>query len=295
MTKLTTDNYWVGFNTATDSDETFSQFLGLITSLEGSSENDQWVKWKNFAHQVVIQTPKYFYKLYEEYTYEGFLNCKIREILADIYKEYGVFWNITTINKGDKIYQIEQREKLELCSEDIISFEDLLLNWNQTLLKIEEKLKLNKVVLQLPQELQYLNLKLVRDCVNKYEDYAIKGDKVILLDDADWFLALVTKEGSWVPSEWKPHDVATIFGPNFTFAPLDYKSRYYQHMADIVYKLNTPNKKWMLFPINDISIASVCDKLVEKKEQLLETTIKVLGTNKALPKSEPLLLTDKNT
>ena len=61
MTKLTTDNYWVGFDTETDSDETFSQFLDLITSLEGSSENDHWVKWKNFAHQVVIQTPKYFY------------------------------------------------------------------------------------------------------------------------------------------------------------------------------------------------------------------------------------------
>lgn len=275
---------WMPFVTPTESDQTFNQFLSIITSLENSSDTSSWVKWKNFSNQVVIQTPNYFYKLYEEWIYEGFLSCKIREILADIYKEYGLLWNIQTIVQDDKIYQIEQREKLTLCTEEIISYEDLLLNWNQTLIKVEEKLKLDKVLLQLDNISNVKQIKLIRDCINKYEDYAIKDGKTILLDDADWFLALVNKNGDWESNLYKPYDVVTIYGSNFLFAPLNYKSRKYP-TANFEYLLNTPNNKWMLFPNIEIKKES-CSRLLEKREQLLMNNIKVLSLNKSLGKPQ---------
>ena len=288
MLAAPTPNFWVSFSTPTNSDSAFNQFLNLITRLDNNSNPDLWVKWKNFSHQVVIETPNFFYKLYEEYNYEGFLNCKIREILAEIYKENGVFWNITTIQQGDKIYQIEQREKLQVCNEKLLSYEDLLLSWNKILLQIEEKLRLNKILPQLDVGSNIQMIKLIRDCVNKYEDYALKDGQVILLDDADWFLGLVDQEGNWVSSQYKSYEVATIFGVDFIFAPLDYKSRTYQDLTNLAYKLNSPNNKWMLFPKLNHS-NNLDTQLINEKDKLLNNTIKILSLNK------PLSLTCDNT
>lgn len=88
--------------------------------------------------------------------------------------------------------------------------------------------------------------------------------------------------------------MATIFGTNFIFAPLSYKSRYYPE-ATPEYLMNSPNNEWMLFPDIQVDMQS-SKKLIESREQLITNNIKILSLNKALgkPQNAYLLSVDGN-
>lgn len=52
MNNLTVNNNWIKFNTLTEANVTFNQFLDLIKQLDNNSNPDLWVKWKNFSNQT---------------------------------------------------------------------------------------------------------------------------------------------------------------------------------------------------------------------------------------------------
>ena len=55
---------WQPFNTENKASVTFNQFIDIVKQLDNNTSPDLWLKWKNYAHQVVIETPNYFYKIY---------------------------------------------------------------------------------------------------------------------------------------------------------------------------------------------------------------------------------------
>lgn len=94
---------------------------------------------------------------------------------------------------------------------------------------------------------EFLNvheLRLVRDCINKPEDYGIKDNNIVLLDDSDFFIAPVDKNGKWISVQFNSYDIDSIFG-DAVFAPQD--------MFDIIKDddlleySSTKVNKWFLF------------------------------------------------
>lgn len=166
-----------------------NEFVKWLETLGGES-----VKWKHAANmnQLVLKTDNYYYKIYAFNEVDKF-NSVIRHAFAEVYQSYGIKWDIITV-KTDKGYlDIERREHLELCKE---WSDELFLNYANTLKLVEEKINLERLKDQVKEKYKLVyKIKLLRQCVNKPIDYGIYKNKIILLDDADWFLAMIDING----------------------------------------------------------------------------------------------------
>lgn len=256
---------------------TFDRFLDLIKQLDDDTSPDLWVKWKNYSYQVVIETPAYFYKIYQEDPVGGEFIIKLRKELAKIYSEqYNIHWKIVTVEDDDGyVYQIEQREKLQVCSEDILTFDELFLNWYKTLELLEKALFLDQIPEQLKHKLPELDkLKLIRDCSNKFADYAIKDGHVILLDDADWFIGMVDKNGQWLRPQYNIFPIITLDGEQF-LAPLNV---FEINMIEIRASID----KWIIITDDSKSLEKRYRTFYSARDQMLSDNIKVLTTGKLL-------------
>ncbi len=256
-----------------------NRFITNIIEFEGKNPNNLY-KWKDYDNQVVIRSDNYFYKIYQT-TYTTQFFCAIREALAKIYREqFGLVWNTQTIYDKEKgsIYQIEQREKLEVCTPEKISYEDLFLDWSNTLELLEAELGLKEIELQLREYFpQMKRLKIVRDCVNKFEDYAFKNGKIVLLDDADFFLAMVDKDGNWLNPTQNVINI-TYKGNDVLFAPFDFFNIKIED--DALSFLGNKSYQWMMFyhsgKIDDTQ--KVIANLKSLRHNMLEQNIKMLAT-----------------
>lgn len=257
------------------------EWLDLINRID-YTESSQWTKWKSNAdnHQVVIKTPNYYYKVYNVDFQSGLFLCEIREKLGEIYRSWGLHWEVRTHLRDNGFIQIEQRQVLPVADKTKILYKDLLIDWSKTLLELEAALDLPKVGLQVKSAIKQLaQIKLVRDCVNKYEDYAIAPNgRVVLLDDADWFLALVDKANNWISHDWTYLPIfrntkEQIFGPIDLFE------------ADILEVTGKTVNQWLIFD-------SVLNKNGEQfKSELANIHDKMLADNiKCLVGDEDYLL-----
>lgn len=159
------------------------------------------VKWKN-ERQVVFRDINRFYKIYEIQNNFNDFDSYIRHYLIDEYKKEGLDWNIQRIQckSNNKIYDCETREKLEVVTRDV-DFTKVFLDFSRILDKIEKIIN-TKNILKKVQKAGFLEeaveLKLIRNCSNKQDDYGIKNGKYYLLDDADFILVPIDKHGKVV-------------------------------------------------------------------------------------------------
>ena len=246
--------------------------------VSGDVDLSRCAKWKNSCNsQVVIQSPNYFYKIYEEDRYDGKYVCEIREVLGQIYREeYGLFWDVKTFIEDGKIFQIEKRQKIPLCTPELISYPDLLINWSNTLDKLEKKLQLNKITFQLIDHIPNLaRVKIIRDCVNKYIDYGFYNGNVILLDDADWFLALIDNNDNWISHECNFYPVE-LNQNKMIFVPKDINDK------DLISSTGERFDQWMLygFPIrmNKDDIGNFKSMLLSLRKKMLIDNIKIISS-----------------
>ena len=219
--------------------------LAKLISTEMNEDSDL-VKWKTHENHIVLQSADFFYKVYQKDVGAGAFVSIIREKLAEIYRDhYGLVWNVRTVERDGILYQIEQRQKLKVVSDKDMTFGELLANWATTLTLLEKSLRFDKIRFQLTsQDNGFYNLKLVRDCVNKYDDYGItENGQVILLDDCDWFIAPINRDGKWDSIKFGSYDV-TLFGEKFLFVPNDWNPE--QKYTSFV-RANEFVNKWTLF------------------------------------------------
>lgn len=281
---------WQPFNTENKASITFNQFIDIVKQLDNNTSPDLWLKWKNYAHQVVIETPNYFYKIYQDLFSSGEFFAQIREAMGKVYREqYGLVWNTKHIIKDGFVYTIEQREKLQVCNPDIISYDDLFLGWAKTLKLIEKELAFPEIAEQLKDKIQNLaDIKLVRLCVNKFIDYGItKDNNIILLDDADWFIALIDKDGDWMSSKFNAYEILTLLGEKL-FAPQEY-----HEMKSQIESVGQQIDKWMIFSKEKDNTKENINNLLDKHEQMLTDNIKMLATEKSLPNNKKLYYDDR--
>ena len=269
---------WSPFLKQTQSSSTFNQFLDIIKQMDNDSSPDLWFKWKNFTNQVVIETPNYYFKLYEDFYNTGCFLYEIRKNLADIYQEkFNILWEINKVEANGKIYTFEKRQKLTVCTSNHIDYADLLLNWSYTLQELEKRLLLNEICEQLKPNIKNLaEIKLIRDCINKYSDYAItKFGDIILLDDAEWFFALVDKDGKWLSSRYRGYNVISGLGESI-FAPIDYFG------DDFISKADTLENKWQIFIENE-NMDKLDGKLKDWREEMLTNNIQLISKQQLIP------------
>lgn len=192
------------------------KFITAINTVIPELRPTKMTKIKNYEYQVVIETDDYFYKVYEDKEDIGTYRLEIRQKLAKIYQSYGIHWLIYSFKKDGFIYTVEQRQKLEVCDHDI-ECKKLLLGWKKTLDLLEKELRFesirNEIVDNCEQFSNVNKVKLIRDCINKPEDYAYgPNNEIILLDDADWFITLVDEFGNRINSRSFQLDVTTTAG-----------------------------------------------------------------------------------
>ena len=157
------------------------------------------VKWKDRSNQVVVESDDYFYKVYQDKNYElGPFMTFVRNALAKEYQRLGIHWDQITFERDCSIFNFQQRQKLTVATESDGPFGELLLSFSYILDRVEQTLEFNSILSQLKQYSHFKNvqcLKLARECVNKYDDYAVFKDQTILLDDAEFYIALVGADG----------------------------------------------------------------------------------------------------
>lgn len=283
---------WQSFINSNVSNNTkhFEQFISFIQSLDNNSSPELWTKWKNYSNQVVIETQNYFFKIYQEDIHVGKFILRVREELAKIYRnDFGLNWEIYTVEANNSIFQIERREKLEVCTPDKVSFEEIILAWYKILLKLEENLFLDKLVPQLIHRIPELyKIKLVRDCINKHEDYAFtKNGNIILLDDADWFLGLIDKKNNWLSIMY---NVFSITLPYYEakLVPLD--------IGEITpTEIRNPIKRWIIIEDDILGTEKVYKDFYNIREKALSDNIKVLATGKLIAAGTPLYVEGINS
>ena len=140
-------------------------------------------------------------------------------------------------------------------------FNQIFLDWRKTLDLLEKKLQLDKICVQLVDIFPKLyRVKLVRDCLNKSPDYGIdKNSNIILLDDSDWFLALVDKDGNWLEELADSVFIHTSYG-EFVEAKIG------EHVT-----------KWALYSKEEFPVENK-DKFIDAREKMLRDNINFLVT-----------------
>lgn len=202
-----------------------SNAFSAITKLEDNhrslNRTSELVKWKSYRHQVVIESDNYFYKIYEADLHdEGNFNSIIRKHLAIIYESLGIHWKVISFERDGKLFDFEQRDKLRVSCKEDGSFEKILLSFSYLLDKLEDSLEFDSIAKQLRKYevfSQVDTIKLTRCCVNKYADYGIYNKQAILLDDADFYIALVDKNGKQVIVSPEHEAIVTTSYGEFTF------------------------------------------------------------------------------
>lgn len=271
-------SHWSSISVEDCSYKAFSRFISTIVALDDSGDKNRvsqgiqrantWVKWKDYSNQVVIETERYFYKLYKMPADSGWFIAEARAILGELYRARGVHWEVTTIVDGSDIYQLEQREKLRVC-DSTMDYGDILLSWNGIQQELEERMQLGLLTSQLKQHFPGLScVKLIRDCANKFEDYAIKDGQVYLLDDADWFLALVDKDGNWQSGMFDAYELEYPEGCFFT--AWDYYDRIENN------ELNVDINRWMVYKGLGKASADKINELRSLHEINLQNVIKLM-------------------
>ena len=276
--ELVLNSEWTPFLIENRASITFDKFLDLIKQLDNNSSPNLWTKWKNYANQVVIETPNYYFKLYEDDYLCGSFWSLIRSTLGEIYTKYfNILWDVNIIKQNSKIYTLERRQKLNVCIPNSILYADLLLNWSNTLKKLENELLLSEICQQLkPYIPELAELKLIRNCINKYADYAITEDNnIVLLDDSDWFIAMVDKNGKWLNSKFKGYNIISSLGET-VFAPEGYfdkgSSTKHEEFAN----------KWQIY-MENIKTTEIEGILFDQREQMLKDNISLIFNQKLLP------------
>lgn len=255
-------------------------------SLAGSEST---VCLKDYKTQAVIQTDNYVYKLYQGKTdKEGPFFSRVRNCLAKVYQEMGIHWSIASFSREGSLFDFEQRERLHVATPEDVSFTEIMLSMSDVYEKVEEQMQFDKILAQLKAFPEFKNvnkLQLNRACVNSFEDYALFGSHAILLDDAEFYVAAVDKEGC-------PQDIDPTFEANiktdygeFTFRNMVCETDHMNGQKRVLDFVNDIFRGWLLYVDEEEN-----NRLVLRDVDETKSMIKGKDLQRALVKEETSVL-----
>ena len=172
-----------------------------ICVLEGSNERalaGATIYLKSYTNQVVIASNSFVYKIYETANNQITFDHVVREALSQVYNELGLHWDFVSFERDESVFDFEQRQTLRVCNpEDDGPFENIILSISDVYAKVEKLLHFDEILLSLKKRTEFAQVEklcLTRAIVNKYNDYAMFGNQAILLDDAEFCIALLDGE-----------------------------------------------------------------------------------------------------
>lgn len=246
-------------------------YISKLEENSGLTQKGDLIKWKSYQHQVVVESDSYFYKIYEEQTrVVGNFNSILRRELANVYNSRGIDWKIITVENNGQLLDFEQRQKLRVATSEDGPFENILISVADVLEEVEKNLEFDEILKQLRENTAFAEvsrLKLLRFCINKYEDYAIFNNQAILLDDADFYIAAVDGDGNVIDIDEKNEtQVNTRYG-DFLFtrrSDVSFETEEERRFAGVE---NGITKGWYLMPL-PVDSGSDCLQVKNKDQSL---------------------------
>ncbi len=260
----------------------------LLKSINSTFDNN-FVKWKDYSNQVILRDSQFYYKIYEDDICHGTFMNLIREELGRIYREdYGIEWLVETREVSGKLLNFQKRQTIPPIPKQM-SFVDVLEDWSETLFRLERKLELHKLNFYLIEDRPYLynaKVKLIRDCINKFDDYGFYNGRVILLDDSDWFLAVVSDKDGEVYHPDIDYINVNLMGRDWLFG----HEKLFNDSESSTYKNNnTSYCKFSLFVPNKQNLEYL-SLLRSRRDVMIEDNIKILMGRKEKVSGNPLTL-----
>lgn len=149
--------------------------------------------WKTkepvYNTQLVLYTGDYYYKIYTLHPNNYWDGVVVRRALASIYQDWGLMWELQEVEINGSSYLVEKREALEVASNYT---EQELLQYNFELFsELGQRLNLKAILREVQKKVPNVHdIQISRTCIIKNIDYGRKGDRLILLDDADFVLTM---------------------------------------------------------------------------------------------------------
>ena len=233
---------------------------------------------------IVLEGQSNFYKIQshlENDPKSEFL-CVVKQAIVNEYKVNGLDWDFFRVAGNLKTYSVEKREKLELASDNALTFEDVMMGSREIKRRIENRLEFPHLLSQLKQYDRFARVKKIELVfVNEGDlsNYAYIGENLFLLGDSQCFLALINDAGRW---EKQINDIdvpVSLSYGNFIFKGEDafnYDRLPHQRIFSIA-------PKWWLFPSTLNEPATSQANVVADLEALFKDNAKVLTTKKELP------------
>lgn len=191
----------------------------ILERMKFLDKNSQDYKFKEYDNQVVVETKDYFYKIYIDYGPVGRYLLEIRKKLADIYRSYGIHWELINSYNDGRFITVEQREKLKVCAYSDLTCGELLRNWKKSVVLLNKSLNFEDILKQIkdksnvPEFNSAKDLLLLRHSLVKVNDYAYAPNgNIVLIDDADFFLSIIDENGEQISKKNFDLEVITTCG-----------------------------------------------------------------------------------
>ena len=237
-------------------------------------------RWKNHENQVVLKTADCYYKIYQlpDDGAPTFLST-VRDVFGKVYREHlGLHWTVDKVVTSRGVYQVEQRESLHVC-ESSEEFSRIFRSYASILTLVEKELQLDQLTMQLKKHIPRLHsIRLIRSAYNKHDDYAYdQNGQVVLLDDSDFFLAMLDVEGNWISEKIGFYEV-DVLGQKCTFCPHNWDRIIKDHnnMTTLIEHYN----RWTLVygTIDQANVFNtIKNKLMSFKESMLQQNLLFLS------------------
>lgn len=257
--------------------DTSSSLIQSVLNCGDLIDTKHAFKWKEYPSQVVIKTDNFYYKIYQQPTGYGWFNNVIRQKLAEIYREYGMVWDIQIAETEETTTIIEKRSPIPVFDIDIPSpsYEDIMLGWNETLKLLEKKLHLDIILKQIQnKDSRIKNIKLLREAFIAPNDYGLYNGKIILLDDADFGLYIGDKENNLI---YKKNTIIKCLYPEY--GEMLFTS--HNTFEDIEY-MDSVTDKWWLFKKTWKDADKIRTDLFSYKQRFLNDCFKITTTEQKL-------------
>lgn len=202
MSELETKNFSLS-NISNIPADKVEDILSVLRECDCSFDTANSCKWKPNGNnsQVVLRTKDNYYKIYQNDKIFGWFYLEVRKAFAKVYQSLGIDWEVKEVYKGNSIYTFEKREILEVYT-DKREMSNILRSYAPILQMVEKELHFDIILKQLQTHYPSVaDIKLLKNNFNNEEDYAKYGEYSILLDDTDFVLVAIDKDGKAIPFE----------------------------------------------------------------------------------------------
>lgn len=229
---------------------------------------------------LVLEDSDYFYKIKaKRVSQKSAFEEIVTQAFVQVYQDFGLDWELYTIEDELGNFLVERRQKLEVFKEGDCSFDELISKSSDVKRLVENKLEFPRLMaqLRLAEKFEHIQkLTLIREAEDDYSDFAVYENNVILLGNSNYFIAPIDARGVWDSNcNAFALRVSLSYGDFFFTDAAIFEPR--TRAAVQLYEV-TP--KWWMYPPECGDIVESRKLVTADLSQMLADNLKVVSTKK---------------